>query len=536
MSFRFGREIAEIGREGKRYYGQTKLLRWFAAILLMIVYGIRITQGDLFIDSEIMLMEPEKVLHSWYGSRRFGLVFAKRLLAMGRLAPYLSNALLVLVLWCLVIALCFCFDYWSGRRRNGTCRNILFALFFLSSPCFVEQFNFLLQAFEIALALLLCVAAVFCGGRRIYERKSRWWLLISMFFMVWSFGFYQALPAFYIALTVISYIGVSLHKTETCGFREGISQVLWFLAGFAVYCVTATVTSRMAQADSSYVNSMLLWGKENLQTCIANIRLEFWWMYQGNRPVFYEIWFPVTAGIASAILLIIGWGKNKKNYLCYAFAVLFLPVTPFLITLVTGMNQPIRGQMVYPLVYAYMVMALYDGIKELLERGKAIGGKQKICVWIGKCIPWAVFLVWMRVGWMQCVTSCQLWETAHEGYVQDVLTANRLYWDICDEAGENPEHCTVVFIGKRGLQLSEDAVVGDAIGYSFFEWDADSLVGVNERVHLFFETLGLRMEKPEEGEYKEALEAGNTRPVWPDPGSVFKISDRVIGVRLSENL
>ena len=200
------------------------------------------------------------------------------------------------------------------------------------------------------------------------------------------------------------------------------------------------------------------------------------------------------------------------------------------------MNQPIRGQMVYPLVYAYIVMALYDGVSELLERGRGIRGKRKGYVWMEKCIPAAVFLVWLRVGWIQCVTSCQLWETAHESYVQDVLTANRLYWDICDEAGGNPEHCIVVFVGKRGLRLSEEAVVGDAIGYSFFEWDADSLVGVNERVHMFFETLGLRMEKPEEGEYKEALEAGSTRPVWPDAGSVFKIRDGVIGVRLSENL
>ncbi len=535
MAFQFKREVAETVREWRRYYGQAKVLRWFAAILLMLVYGIRLTQGDLFIDSEIMLTDPEEILHSWYGSRRYGLVFAKRLLALGRLAPYFSNGLLVLTLWCLTLALCFCFDYWNGRRGSGAGRSVLFALFFISSPCFVEQFNFLLQAFEIALALLLCLAAVFCAGKRIYERKSRVWLFFSVVFMVWSFGFYQALPAFYIALTVISYIGVSLYGEKECGFREGISHVLWFLAGFALYCVAARETSRMAGADSTYVNGMFLWGKESLETCIANLRLEFWWMYQGNRPVFYEIWFPVTAGIASAVALLLGWCRKKRKYLCYGFAVLFLPVTPFLITLVTGMNQPVRGQMVYPLVYAYMVMALYDGIKELAEQITGAGRAKGMGLWVEKWIPAAVFFLWLRTGWIQCVTACQLWETAHESYVQDVLTANRLYSDICKEAGiEQTKDCIVVFVGERGIRLSESAVTGDAIGYSFFEWDVDSVTGVNGRVHTLFETLGLEMEKPEEEEYREAVEASRLWPVWPAQGSVLKIRDGVIGVKLSE--
>lgn len=531
MSFRFGRELAETMAEWKRYYGQSKIFRRFAAILLLIVYGIRLFQGDLFVDSEIMLTDPEEILHSWYGSRRYGLVFTKRLFAMGRLAPYLSNALLVLTLWCLGVSLCFCFDDWNGKRRNNPWSSMLFVLFFLSSPCFVEQFNFLLQAFEIALALLLCLGAVFCAGRRIYEKKSRVWLLLSMLFMVWSFGSYQALPAFYIALTVISYLGVYLHGTNRCGLREGICQVLWFLGGFLLYNFIATIASQVAGADSSYVNHMVFWGRESLETCIANLRLEYWWIYKGNRPVFYEIGFPVAAGITSVITFLLGWHKRKDKgripYLCFLFAVVFLPVTPFLITLVTGMNQPIRGQMVYPLVYAYMVMALYDGVKELSEWWKWPGKNR---IFLG-----AVFLICFRVGWIQCVTACQLWETAHEGYVQDVLTANRLYQDICSEAGTEPvEDYTTVFVGERGLVLSEEAIVGDAIGYSFFEWDADSIMGVNHRVHIFFETLGLEMKKPEEEEYREALAAAEDHPVWPARGSVFKIRDKVIGIKLSE--
>ena len=77
-------------------------------------------------------------------------------------------------------------------------------------------------------------------------------------------------------------------------------------------------------------------------------------------------------------------------------------------------------------------------------------------------------------------------------------------------------------------------MTGDAIGYSFFEWDVDSVTGVNGRVHTLFETLGLEMEKPEEEEYREAVEASRLWPVWPAQGSVLKIRDGVIGVKLSE--
>ena len=89
----------------KEYYRQTKVLRWFFAFLLLIVYGIRLVQEDLFIDSEIMLTDPGAMLFSWYGHKRPGLVWAKKLFGMGRLVPFLSNGLLVLMLWCLTFGL-----------------------------------------------------------------------------------------------------------------------------------------------------------------------------------------------------------------------------------------------------------------------------------------------------------------------------------------------------------------------------------------------------------------------------------------------
>jgi len=532
------------------YYAQTKVLRWCIAILLFLLYGIRLAQGDLFIDSEIMLTDHESMLFSWYGHKRPGLVWAKRLFGLGRLAPYLANGLLVLTLGVLAFLLCFCLDYWNGKRHPDMAGNILFVMFFLSAPCLAEQFNFLLQAFEIAFAMVLCLAAVFASGLWIYERKSWLWAIVALLTMSWSFGFYQAFPAFYIALVVISFLGVYLRGNRRCGLKEGVLHVALFVVGFVLSQVVASLVSDHVGASSAYVNAMFLWFSQSVQTCISNIRLEIWWMYQGHRPEFYNVIFTPVAMGASFVWLWLGWkrfrgGRRKvMEFLCFGFAVVFMPVTPMLITLLTGMNQPIRGQLVFPLVMAYLVWALYDGIRELLgfmeadadEFGTYTDEVGNVSGHAGKRFIMLLLLAGgIRLGWTQCVTMCQLWETAHEGYVQDVLTANRMYPDICRVAEEEPvEECQVVFVGKRGLSLAGDALVGDAIGYSFFEWDSAGPIGVSSRAQALFDVLGMKMVKPEAEQYQEALADSAGMPVWPEEGSVWKVRDGLIAVKLSE--
>lgn len=534
----------------KEYYARTKVLRWCIGILLLLLYGVRLTQGDLFIDSEIMLTDHEAMLFSWYGHKRPGLVWTKHLFGLGRLTPYLANGLLVLTLGVLAFGLCFCLDYWNGRRRPGTGRNVLFVLFFLSAPCLTEQFNFLLQAFEIAFAMVLCLFAVFAAGLWIYERKSWLWALTALLAMIWSFGFYQAFPAFYIALVVISYLGVYLRGDGVCGLKEGVKQVVLFVTGFVLSQIIAAFVSDQVGASSAYVNAMFLWLSQSVETCIANIRLEIWWMYQGHRPEFYHVMFTPVAVAASALWLGLGWlrlrdgSRGRIDFLCFAFAVVFLPVTPMLITLLTGMNQPIRGQLVFPLVMAYLVYALYDGIEEKLGMAGCGSGSEGSCTVVDgdvrgmtrrRFLMVCLFVLTFRIGWFQCVTMCQLWETAHESYIQDVLTANRMYPDICRAADdESVEECQVVFLGKRGLSLAGDALLGDAIGCSFFEWDVAGPIGVSSRAQALFDVLGMKMVKPEAEQYQEALADSDGMPVWPADGSVWKVREGLIAVKLSE--
>ncbi len=538
MAAGFTGQALQVWEDWKAFWNREKKLRWFAAVLMALLYGIRLTQGDMFVDSDIMINRPEELMFSWYGHRRFGLILIKKLFFFVRLTPYLANALFVLTFWLAAIGICFCMYEWSGRREALRKSSFLFVLFFLSAPCFAEQFNFLLQAFEMALAICFCVFAAFCAGLRIYEKKSVLWLAPALFFMVWSFASYQAFPAFYAALVLISYIHVYLYRKECCGLREGLWQAGLFVLGFVCYMASSQAIASWQGASSSYVSAMFYWGTVPMEECLANIQMDFQRIYQAEWPTFFSRWFLYAGPLALALLLVRGFCRKSRKFPCLVLALLLLAVTPVLITLITAMPQPIRGQLTYPLVYAYSVYIVYGELAGMADGGGLLN-REKACrfasgrAWKGVLALAAAAAV--LIGWKQCVTMSQLWETAHETYVSDVMNAGRMYGELCRAAdGEQISDCQVAFVGAQGTKLGGTPLMGDAIGHSVFQWDADSSIGVSGRAASFFEMLGMPVGMPDAESYAEAKSACADRPVWPAEGSVFLVREGLAAVKLSD--
>ena len=517
---RTDRQPEKLWDEIGNYYGQTKVLRWGIACLIFLFYGTRLFHSNIFVDSDILMTDPEDMLRSWYGYGRFGLVFLKRFFSMVRLVPAFAGSLLAVELWVLTFFLCFVLDDWSGKRKPDTGRNLIFSIFYLSSPIFAEQFNFLLQAPEIACAMILCVAAAFGTGRTIYQKKSVWWAAVGIVLMGFSFGCYQAFPAFYIALVVISFLCVWMFGEERCGIREAFSHIVCFCAGFGLYEAVASLVRGMTGTSSEYTDGMIRWFQDGAASCIASLRLEIQWIYRGMWDVFYSRWtLPV---LLAALLVMFGYGirlpqKNKmpRNRFYFVIAMIFLPILPLATALMTGMNQPVRSQLTYPFLYAFEVAFLYEAARKHF--------KKEVCM--------VLLLLGMFGGWSQGMKLCQLWETSKEGYEQDIMVSRQIYEDIrrMDGAGQK-----VAFIGTRGLLLAGDALPGDVIGHSVFEWDADSFVGVSGRAYSWFQSQGMEVEKITQAEYQEALIASGERPVWPASGSVFWVRDGLLAVKLSE--
>ncbi len=103
----FMTEARESWQSFFSYAQQTKTLRWFIGLSIVFLYGIRLTQGDIFVDSDIMLTDPQNLIFSWYGHQRFGLVFTKQLFSLTRLLPFQQNALFLLTEFLLAWEICF---------------------------------------------------------------------------------------------------------------------------------------------------------------------------------------------------------------------------------------------------------------------------------------------------------------------------------------------------------------------------------------------------------------------------------------------
>lgn len=524
----FFTEVKKISNEISAYYKQNKTIHLFTVIWLLFLYGMRLVHWDIFVDSDIMLATPEELMFSWYGHRRFGLILTKRLFSFVRLNPYIENILLLLVMWLIVFLIGFSFYVWSGKKKVYSRAIPLFILVFPSAACFAEQFGFTLQSFESALAMLFCVIAAICAEQTIQEKKNILWLIPAMGFMIWAFGSYQAYPAFFIALVIMAFVIVYMRNEEKSGFKEAVCYLILFLVSFALTQIFATVICKLEGGDSSYVNAMFSWGNQSVSVCLDNIKSDFIRIYGGEWALFFSPHFKWCVLFGTLLLITYCWRLKSKKFIWLFFSLLVLAVTPILITILTANLQPIRAQMTYPLVYAFYIMICYVIFYKFA--GELQGTVKKLMK--AGCL--CVCLVCVILGWKQGVNMNQLWETAHEVYQSDTLTANRMYEDICEVADRTDmENCKVAFVGTRPASLAGNPLRGDVIGFSSFQWDSGSAIGVSGRVKTFFSILGLTVNAPSAEEYQEALIESKNHPSWPANDSVFMVGECVV-VKLSE--
>ena len=134
--------------------------------------------------------------------------------------------------------------------------------------------------------------------------------------------------------------------------------------------------------------------------------------------------------------------------------------------------------------------------------------------------------------------TIQLYESAWEAYRNDLITANLMYADICETAGSaDVSECMVIFVGKRDAGLAGQAAAEELSGRSFFEVEAHTELGGSGRIGSWLLTLGMdmRVMGAEEGDrYLEAIAYMEGAPDWPAEGSVRKMGDDVIVVKMSE--
>ena len=517
---RFWREMKGSAED---FCGFAKKRRGVLVVLaaaLLLLYGPRLFYYELSIDSELAVLSQRRMLDSWLAIDRFGLVATKKLFGMTRFVPYVSNFLMVLALGLAAFFFVFCMQEWRGKEKNDRLFGYIFPVAYVSAPCFAEQFYFSLQSFEIAWAAFLCLAAVFCIGKWIYRKGTFLWLVPGTIAMVWSISSYQAFVVLFIAIVLVSFL--MAYQNEAVEFPQkqgwylcGLKWIGVFAAEFLLYGLLARISRAYYHIGSSaYVTSMFSWGNAGLEEVLHSIEGDIKRIYLAEWPVFFhKLFLPVLAA-GLLLLLVRGWRRRKKGFPMYAAACALLAISPLLLTLVSGSQQPIRGQLVYPFVYAFFLALL-------TTLGK--GAAAKLC-----CL--AAALISLHQG----QTMAQLFHTAHTVYSQDKALAEEICAQIQQTGADaGLSEYPVVFVGKRSASLPGEALRGDVIGYSFFEWDYDGYAGATGRIISFCSTLGYFMGTPDAAQVEQSREAASSMPVYPAAGSVAE-KDGVIIVKLSE--
>ncbi|MCI8550476.1 MAG: hypothetical protein HFI68_07805 [Lachnospiraceae bacterium] len=516
----FGKEVKNFAGRFADFLRCHKAMAAILMVFLLFLYGVRIFYYDISFDSEIAISNQGAILMSWLAINRFGLVATKKIFGLVRFVPYVSNFLLLLTLGFTALFLSFCVEEWRGKSDRNKWFCYIFPAAYISAPCLAEQFCFSLQSFEIAWAGLLCAVAVYSFSRLVFYRESIFWAVPGFICMVWAFGSYQAFAGMFITLILISFIFHYQNGSFSISGRHGwlvsgVCFVVIFCIGFIGYLAAAKLIRFYYHVDSAYIDNMFRWKTLGIQRGLENVRMDVERIYFASWPTFFQKSFLPTMIIFIFFSLRRGWRKKQGEYWVYLIALGLLLLSPIYLTLVSGEPQPIRGQLVYPLVAALFLAEITTVSRR----------------WLSGILCVAAAFITLRHGHIMT----QLFHTAYMVYEQDKEFAGAVYGRISQtEADNGLSECPVVFVGRHGIVLPGDAIRGDVIGFSFFEWDNGGYAGSTGRILNLCNTLGYPMRMPDEGQAAMAAEYAKTMPSWPATDSV-QVKDQIIVIKLSDS-
>lgn len=492
--------------------------------IVAVTYSVKLFEYDYSIDTGRSLYDYGYILHSWETVHRYALILLKYIFFPSGVNVYLSNVLAYTVLAFTSIVFVYSIHRIIPTTQKKTSRlfDLIAIGLFVASPIVLEQFNFSLQNFEVALGTLLTLAGsifILIG----YFRGNLSFLVAALMTWVFSVAIYQSfvpfmilLASFWVLLTLLHRKKVNFIKISSVYVGVFITTMIAYLAisyllkltGIIEFSIIDSATS----GSGSYLGDQTAWFSSAGDT-LENIKIYFMDIVLG-RGLFYTL-----AGTILGAIVVCGIVVAKKPIVLKIQAFLALIVmmfSMFALMVFLGQSEEIRAR--YP-TQPFFVMSVAF-LAYYISNNKKI---RKLLVLL--LIPFLLHTI---------LLTSRLTAIEHNKYTGEVVIAQDIINRVNTIGIKNGyQEYELIALGdwkdQRSLEIRERGMM---VGVSHFE-------GGSHRITELMNSMGYMFHHGSSGESavhrricEENFSTINSMERYPSMNSVRIFNDKYVVIKL----
>jgi hypothetical protein len=506
-------------------------------IALFFTFGIKLFLYSIGKDTGVFFMDSDNYLANLTFSRWGLYLLHKSWYYLREFNPILPFFVAVCLIWLFTIFWCYIISIFSKNTDKNN-KLIPFALLFMTSPVWAEQFYFTFQAAETSFTILLCPYIIYMLYKAFLENETRQ-LIFAFILLVFMISIYQAvLPLFCCGVFVCFLIFQENSDYEPQLYRNlCIKFFITILAAVTCYLVITKMIAVFIIRRNTYQVGKIFWGTMPIKKGIINILVHGYMITIGHIPVIRKIVEPIiaksaqsgmqTAAFVSSMAQILGnifllpvaflfitriFAIIRKKIpsgrrITYFLAGISVPLSLLFLSILSGNFSPTRAQFVLPFAFAFMVFFLLNNYK--------------------KHVVTIITIMAVLISVYQTEVSAQLFYSDHLRYQDDLYLAMDLDRRIAPLQPEI-EKLPIAFVGTHKIISHASDLSGQEIGRSLFE-------SYDQRGIEFLYSLGKKYKAPDENQREQAKYIAESMPSYPSDGCV-RLAQNMIVIKLSNDL
>jgi hypothetical protein len=510
------------------------------SVAAVFIGGARIVQYGGIMDNILLMTNQAEMYKVQLLMGRFGQVLLG-VLSYRVWTPYTQVFAAAGLLWCAALSWCYIIAIFSNNIGKDN-RFIPFALLFLSSNIFTDQFLYTFMVLETISVQALCPYVVYLFYHVFLDNQKKKTAL-AFVLLVFMISVYQSGAFVFCCGAFVCFLVLQERTVYEPKIYSRLCLKLFFALILAValnLIINNFLGSILKIEAGSYIKDYIKWFKRPLIETILAILLLGYILTIGNIPFVQQIVYPMIEGLtklpeAPSILKITDSARTYSNILLLPAAVLFL----ILIAKKAGGQIPKGRRLLYVLagigvpfsIIAHaVILGSVPGYRALWAAPLAAAFMcfYLIKTWKKKAAFVLSFLV-LIISARQMQTSSLAFYTDKVQYEEEVRLAadlNRLIQDVQPETGKLP----VAMVGGYDFLVPNVILTEVALARSF-AFSGYSRLSVPL---IFMNHLGWQYDIVDDSQWKMILAEAASMPSYPDSSSVQRRGD-VIVVKLSDD-